>query len=179
VTGKPIAFAGVGEKLDALEAFHPDRMASRILGMGDVLTLVERAQEAADLDSAARLEEKIRKESLTLEDFFEQLQALKKMGPLEQLVGMIPGASKAGPVAVDERALSRVEAIINSMTPEERRDPGVIDGSRRRRIAKGSGTTVQDINRLLKQFGEMKKLMKQFGRQGRRGRLPFTSPFGV
>jgi len=179
VTGKPIAFASVGEKLDALEAFHPDRMASRILGMGDVLTLVERAQEAADLESATKLEEKLRKESLTLEDFFEQLQALKKMGPLEQLVGMIPGASKAGPVEVDEKALSRIEAIINSMTPEERRDPGAIDGSRRRRIAEGSGTTVQDINRLLKQFGEMKKLMKQFGRQGKRGRLPFVSPFGA
>lgn len=179
VTGRPIAFAGVGEKLDALEAFHPDRMASRILGMGDVLTLVERAQEAADLEAAAKLEEKIRKESLTLEDFLEQLQALKKMGPLEQLVGMIPGASRAGPVAVDEGALSRIEAIINSMTPQERRNPGVIDGSRRKRIAKGSGTTVQDINRLLRQFGEMKKLMKQFGRQGMRGRLPFTSPFGA
>jgi signal recognition particle subunit SRP54 len=179
VTGKPIAFAGVGEKLDALEAFHPERMASRILGMGDVLTLVERAQEAADLKSAARLEEKLRKESLTLEDFFEQLQALKKMGPLEQLVGMIPGASKMGAAAVDEGALTRVEAIINSMTPEERRSPGVIDGSRRKRIARGSGTTVQDLNRLLKQFGEMKKLMKQFGRQGKRGKLPFISPFGA
>jgi signal recognition particle subunit SRP54 len=179
VTGKPIAFAGVGEKLDALEAFHPDRMASRILGMGDVLTLVERAQEAADLKTAARLEEKLRKESLTLEDFFEQLQALKKMGPLGDLVSMIPGAGKMGPVAVDEGALVRVEAIINSMTPRERRDPGVIDGSRRKRIARGSGTTVQDINRLLKQFGEMKKLMKQFGRQGRRGKLPFISPFGA
>jgi signal recognition particle subunit SRP54 len=179
VTGKPIAFAGVGEKLDALEAFHPDRMASRILGMGDVLTLVERAEEAADLKKAAALEEKLRKESLTLEDFFEQLQALKKMGPLEQLVGMIPGMKKAGPVEVDEGALSRIEAIINSMTREERRNPGVIDGSRRRRIAKGSGTTVQDINRLLKQFGEMKKLMKQFTKQGKRGRLPIVSPFGA
>jgi signal recognition particle subunit SRP54 len=179
VTGKPIVFAGVGEKLDALEAFHPDRMASRILGMGDVLTLVERAQQAADLESAVRLEEKLRRESLTLEDFFEQLQALKRMGPLGELVSMIPGAKKAGPVEIDERALSRVEAIINSMTPQERRDPGVIDGSRRRRIASGSGTTVQDVNRLLKQFGEMKKLMKQLGKQGKRGRLPFVSPFGA
>lgn len=177
VTGKPIAFAGVGEKLDALEAFHPDRMASRILGMGDVLTLVERAEEAADLRTAAKLEEKLRKESLTLEDFSEQLQALKKMGPLDQIVGMIPGMGKASPAAIDEKALSRVEAIINSMTPEERRNPGVIDGSRRRRIARGSGTTVQDINRLLKQFGEMKKLMKQLGRQGKRGGLPFASLF--
>jgi signal recognition particle subunit SRP54 len=177
VTGKPIAFAGVGEKLDALEAFHPDRMASRILGMGDVLTLVERAEEAADLKKAAKLEEKLRNESLTLEDFFEQLQALKKMGPLDQLVGMIPGMSRASSAEVDEKVLSRVEAIINSMTPEERRNPGVIDGSRRRRIAKGSGTAVQDINRLLKQFSEMKRLMKQLGKQGKRGRLPFASPF--
>jgi signal recognition particle subunit SRP54 len=179
VTGKPITFAGVGEKLDALEAFHPDRMASRILGMGDVLTLVERAEEAADLEKAAELEAKLRKESLTLEDFFEQLQALKKMGSIEQLVGMIPGMKKAGPVAIDEKALSRVEAIINSMTPGERRNPGVIDGSRRRRIARGSGTTVQDINRVLKQFGEMKKMMKRFGKLGKRGKLPLTSPFGV
>jgi len=179
VTGKPISFAGVGEKLDALEAFHPDRMASRILGMGDVLTLVERAQEAADLKEAAKLEEKLRKESLTLEDFFEQLQALKRMGPLDQLVGMIPGMGKATPAAIDEAALVRIEAIVNSMTPGERREPSLIDGSRRRRIATGSGTTVQDVNRLLKQFGEMKKMMKQFGKLGKRGKLPFASPFGV
>ncbi|MBN2566037.1 MAG: signal recognition particle protein [Candidatus Eisenbacteria bacterium] len=179
VTGKPIKFAGVGEKLDALESFHPDRMASRILGMGDVVTLVERAQAATDLDEAAKLEEKIRKESLTLEDFFEQLQALKKMGPLDQLVGMMPGANKFGRLSVDETALVRIEAIINSMTREERRNPGVIDGSRRRRIAAGSGTTVQDINRLLKQFDAMKKMAKQFGKLGRRGKLPGMSPLGM
>jgi signal recognition particle subunit SRP54 len=179
VTGKPITFAGVGEKMDALESFHPDRMASRILGMGDVLTLVERAQDAADIESAAKLEEKLRKQSFTLEDFFEQLQALKKMGPLDQVMGMIPGMSKAGKVAVDEKALGKVEAIINSMTPGERRHPNVIDGSRRKRIARGSGTTVQDVNRLLKQFETMKKMMKQFGSVGKRGKLPSISPFGL
>ncbi|MFH1689103.1 MAG: signal recognition particle protein [Candidatus Eisenbacteria bacterium] len=179
VTGKPIKFASMGEKLDALEAFHPDRMASRILGMGDVVTLVDRAQEVTDLDEAAKLEEKIRKESLTLEDFAEQIQALKKMGPLDQLVGMMPGMSKMGKVDVDERALARVEAIISSMTPGERRNPAVIDGSRRRRIARGSGTTVQDINRLLKQFDAMKKMAKQFGKLGKRGKIPGLTPFGV
>ncbi|MBD3368015.1 MAG: signal recognition particle protein, partial [Candidatus Eisenbacteria bacterium] len=178
VTGKPIKFAGVGEKLDALEPFHPDRMASRILGMGDVLTLVERAQEAADEDKAAKLEEKLRKQSFTLEDFLDQLQALKKMGPLEQVVGMLPGAGKLGKVAVDEKAFGRVEAIINSMTLEERRSPNVIDGSRRKRIARGSGTSVQDVNRLLKQFQQMKKMMKQFGKLGKQGRLPMMNPFG-
>ena len=179
VTGKPIKFAGVGEKLDALEVFHPDRMASRILGMGDVVTLVERAQEATDLEEAAKLEEKILKESLTLEDFSEQLQALKKMGPLDQLVGMMPGMSKMGRVNVDERALTQVEAIINSMTQDEKRNPGIIDGSRRKRIARGSGTTVQDINRLLKQFDAMKKMARQFGKLGKRGKLPNLTPFGM
>jgi signal recognition particle subunit SRP54 len=179
VTGKPIMFAGVGEKPDALEAFHPDRMASRILGMGDVVTLVERAQAVTDLEEAARLEEKIRKERLTLEDFFEQLQALKKMGSLDQLTGMIPGMNKLGKVAVDESALARVEAIIRSMTPRERRDPAIIDGSRRKRIAGGSGTTVQDVNRLLKQFDAMRKMMKQFGKLGKRGKFPMASPFGM
>jgi signal recognition particle subunit SRP54 len=154
-------------------------MASRILGMGDVVSLVERAQAATDLEEAARLEEKIRKESLTLEDFFEQLQALKKMGPLDQLMGMLPGAGKMGKLSVDETALTRVEAIINSMTPEEKRNPGVIDGSRRKRIARGSGTTVQDINRLLKQFNAMKKMAKQFGRLGKRGKLSGMSPLGM
>ncbi len=178
VTGRPIKFAGVGEKLDALERFHPDRMASRILGMGDVLTLVERAEEAADLEKAAQLEEKLRKQSFTLEDFLEQLKALKKMGPLDQLLGMIPGAGKLGGVAVDETALGRIEAIINSMTSGERRNPNGIDGSRRRRIAGGSGTTVQDVNRLLKQFDSMKTMMKQFGKLGKRGKLPMISPFG-
>ena len=178
VTGKPIKFASVGEKLDALEQYHPDRMASRILGMGDVLTLAERAQEAADLETAAKLEEKLRKQSFTLEDFQGQLEAVRKMGPLEQVIGMIPGAGKVGQVAVDEKALTKVEAIIASMTPQERRNPNVIDGSRRKRIARGSGTSVQDVNRLLKQFESMKKMMKQFGKLGKSGKLPTFSPFG-
>ena len=179
VTGKPIVFAGVGEKLDALEPFHPDRMASRILGMGDVLTLVERAQEAADLEQAAKLEEKLRKQRFTLEDFYEQLQALKKMGPLDQILGMIPGGAKLVKGPVDETAFTKIEAIINSMTPEERRHPDVIDGSRRRRIAVGSGTSVQDINRLLKQHAMMKKMMRQFGKMGRGGKFEMPSPFGM
>jgi signal recognition particle subunit SRP54 len=179
VTGKPIKFAGVGEKLDALETFHPDRMASRILGMGDVVTLVERVQESADLEQAAKLEEKLLKQSFTLEDFFEQLQAVKKMGPLDQLMGMIPGMSKVGKIDVDEGALGRVEAIINSMTPEERRHPSILDGSRRKRIARGSGTSVQDVNRLLKQFETMKKMMKQFGKMGKTGKVPISPPFGM
>jgi signal recognition particle subunit SRP54 len=177
VTGKPIKFASVGEKLDALEPFHPDRVASRILGMGDIVTLVEKAQGAADVEQAARLEEKLRKQTFTLEDFYEQLQALKKMGPMDQLMSMIPGMGKLSQSAVDEKALGRVEAIINSMTPDERRRPGIIDGSRRKRISRGSGTTVQDVNRLLRQFESMKKMMKQFGKQGRRG-LPGLNPFG-
>ncbi len=177
VTGRPIKFASVGEKLDALEPFHPDRVASRILGMGDIVTLVEKAQDAADVEQAARLEEKLRKQTFTLEDFYEQLQALKKMGPMDQLMSMIPGMGKVSQSAVDENALDRVEAIINSMTPEERRKPVIIDGSRRKRISAGSGTTVQDVNRLLRQFESMKKMMKQFGKQGRRG-FPGLTPFG-
>ncbi len=179
VTGKPIKFAGVGEKLDALETFHPDRMASRILGMGDVVTLVERVQESTDLEQAAKLEEKLLKQSFTLEDFFDQLQAVKKMGPLDQLMGMIPGMSKVGQMDVDEGALGRVEAIISSMTPDERRHPNVLDGSRRKRIARGSGTTIQDVNRLMKQFETMKKMMKQFGKMGKGGKLPMSPPFGM
>lgn len=178
VTGRPIKFAGVGEKLDALEAFHPDRMASRILGMGDVVTLVEKAQQVADGKQAARLEEKLRKQAFTLEDFADQLQSLKKMGPMEQVLGMLPGANKLKMGDIDEKALPRVEAVISSMTPEERRHPNIIDGGRRKRIAAGSGTTVQEVNRLLKQFEMMKKMMKQFGKTGRRGGLPTISPFG-
>jgi len=177
VTGRPIKFASVGEKLDALEPFHPDRVASRILGMGDIVTLVEKVQDAADVEQAARLEEKLRKQTFTLEDFYEQLQALKKMGPMDQLMSMIPGMGKVSQSAVDENALDRVEAIINSMTPEERRKPVIIDGSRRKRISAGSGTTVQDVNRLLRQFESMKKMMKQFGKQGRKG-FPGLNPLG-
>jgi signal recognition particle subunit SRP54 len=171
VVEKPIKFASVGEKLDALEPFHPDRMASRILGMGDIVTLVEKAQEQFDQERAEKLEERIRRNAVTFEDFLEQLKQVKKMGSVSQLLQMIPGANRLPQAGeVDERGLVKIEAIINSMTREERQRPHIINGSRRRRIAEGSGTTVQDINKLLKQFGEMQKLMKQFtkGKHGRR-----------
>jgi signal recognition particle subunit SRP54 len=174
--GKPIKFIGVGEKPEALERFHPDRMASRILGMGDIVTLVEKAQDRIDEDRAVQFERKLRQSQFTFEDFLEQMQDVRSMGPLDQLVGMIPGMQRLPQnVAVDERALARIEAIIRSMTPEERQRPQVINGSRRKRIAAGSGTTVQDVNRLLKQFEQMQKMMKALGKGGkfRRGmRLP-------
>ena len=172
VTGLPVKFMGTGEKTDALEVFHPDRLASRILGMGDILTLVERAQEVVDQKDAVRLEEKLRKAQFTLEDFLEQLQQVQKMGPLGQLMGMIPGMggmAKEAEAAIDRGDLRRVEAIIRSMTPRERRDPQVLNGSRRRRIAAGSGTHLTDVNRLIKQFAEMQKMMKQLSGGGRRG----------
>jgi signal recognition particle subunit SRP54 len=177
VTGKPIKFIGTGEKVEALEKFHPERMASRILGMGDVVTLVEKAAQAVDAQKARELEKKLRQADFTLEDFYEQLQSLKKMGPLSQLINMIPGLSGKIPLdaAVDERGLVAIEAIILSMTPEERRRPNIINGSRRLRIAKGSGTSVQEINRLLKQYEMMRKMLKQAGRKGRRPALPFIS----
>ncbi len=161
VSGAPIRYIGVGEKLDALEVFHPDRMASRILGMGDVLTLVEKAEAAIDAKEAERLQRKLLKETFTLEDFLVQIKQIKRMGPLEDIIGMIPGLSKLKGIDVDERAVVRVEAIINSMTREERINPDMIDGSRRRRIAAGSGTKVQDVNRLLKDFQQVRKLVKQ------------------
>jgi signal recognition particle subunit SRP54 len=160
VSGAPIRYVGVGEKLAALELFHPERMASRILGMGDVLTLVEKAQETIDEKEARKLQEKILKEAFTLEDFLGQIRQIKKMGPLEDLMGMIPGFSKMKGIDLDERAIIRVEAIINSMTGDERNRPEIIDGSRRRRIAQGSGSRVQDVNRLLKDFQQMRKLFK-------------------
>ena len=162
VTGKPIKFVGIGEKLDALEMFYPDRIASRILGMGDVVSLVEKAQEAIDITEAEKLEKKLRKEAFTLDDFYSQLQQLKKMGPLESIMDMIPGlggASLKG-LKIDDKAMGRVEAMINSMTKEERHKPHIIDGGRRRRIATGSGTSVQDVNQLLKQFFMMQKMIK-------------------
>ncbi|MDH4068797.1 MAG: signal recognition particle protein [Ignavibacteria bacterium] len=169
--GKPIKFIGIGEKLDALERFHPDRMASRILGMGDVVTLVEKVQEQFDEKKAVKLEEKLRKSRLTLEDFLEQLQQIRSMGPLDQVMGMLPGMPKLPQgAAVDEKALVRIEAIIRSMTPKERNHPQIINGSRRRRIAAGSGTTVQDVNRLMKQFDQMQKMMKTLTRKGPKGR---------
>jgi signal recognition particle subunit SRP54 len=181
VTGKPIRFAGVGEKVDALELFHPERMASRILGMGDVISLVEKAQEAVDEESARALEKKITRAQFTLQDFKDQLVQLKKMGPLESLLKMVPGmGSQLKGLTVDEKALSRVEAIISSMTTRERARPVIIDGSRRKRIAQGSGTTVNDINRLLKQFTEMQKMMKKMGgMMGKmRGMQSMASRFG-
>jgi signal recognition particle subunit SRP54 len=166
VTGCPIKFAGVGEKLDMLEPFHPDRMADRILGMGDVLTLIEKAQDTFDIQQASEMQKRIKSADFNLEDFLVQLRQFKKMGPLEQVLGMLPGFGNMKKVRdqfqLDERDLVLTEAIINSMTAEERRRPDVIDGSRRRRIAHGSGTTVQDVNRLLKQFGQTKKLIRQF-----------------
>jgi signal recognition particle subunit SRP54 len=165
VTGRPIAFVGVGEKTDALEPFHPDRVASRILGMGDVLSLVEKAQQTVTAEQASELARKIRTDSFTLEDFREQLKQVRKLGPLDQLVGMLPfgKALKGLPTELDaEQAdLGRFEAIIGSMTQEERRDPHLINGSRRTRIARGSGTTVQDVNRLLKQYAQLRKMMRQ------------------
>jgi signal recognition particle subunit SRP54 len=162
VTGKPIKFVGIGEKLDALEPFYPDRIASRILGMGDVVSLVEKAQEAIDVEEAQKLEKKLRREAFTFDDFLSQLQQLKKMGPLESILEMIPGfggASLKG-LKIDDKAMVRVEAMINSMTKEERHKPHLIDGGRRRRIATGSGTSVQDVNQLLKQFFMMQKMIK-------------------
>jgi signal recognition particle subunit SRP54 len=161
VTGAPIKFAGVGEKLEDLEPFHPERMASRILGMGDVLTLIEKAETAFDEDEAKEMEAKLRKAEFTFEDFLSQMQALKKMGPLSQVLGMMPGMSKL-PVGGDEvdQQMPRIEAIIRSMTAIERNDPAVINGSRRARIARGSGTSVQEVNKLVKQFNEVKKMMK-------------------
>lgn len=179
VTGAPVLFAGTGEKLDALEAFHPDRMASRILGMGDVLTLIEKAQEVVDAGAAAEMERKLRRAEFTLDDFRTQLRQVRSMGPLDRLVELIPGLSgRMGSMAgqFDEKTIGRVEAMINSMTPEERRHPDIIDGSRRRRIARGSGTTIQDVNRLLRQFEEAKRLLKQVGdieKKARHGKVRF------
>ena len=165
VTGKPIKYVGVSEKMDGLEPFHPDRMASRILGMGDMLTLIEKAVSAVDEEKAEKMAAKLREAEFTLEDFQEQLSQMKEMGPIDQLVGMIPGLGSAKQLRnleVDESHLKKIEAIIQSMTPEERRRPEIIGGSRRKRIAAGSGTRIQDVNRLLKQFSQTKQMLKQF-----------------
>jgi len=178
VTGQPIKFVGTGEKVGDLEPFHPDRMASRILGMGDILSLVERAEQVIERDKAQEMEEKLRKASFTFEDFLDQLQAVRRMGPLEQLMGMIPGAGKAMKgMQVDEGAFSQVEAIIHSMTRQERVQPKILNGSRRKRIARGSGTSVQDVNQLVKQFQMMQKMMKQMSRSkgsGKKMKMPFA-----
>jgi signal recognition particle subunit SRP54 len=179
VTGRPIAFVGVGEKTDALEPFHPDRLASRILGMGDVLSLVEKAQAAVDQTKAEELARRLREDTFTLEDFREQLAQVRKMGPLDQVLGMLPFGKmlKGAPKDIDGESadLGRFDAIIGSMTPGERRNPEVINGSRRQRIARGSGTSVQDVNRLLKQFAQLRKIMRQF--KGMEGKLPRLKNF--
>ncbi len=176
ITGKPIKYIGTGEKIEMLEVFHPDRIASRILGMGDVLSLIEQAEQAYDRKEAEKLQEKILGESFTFEDLREQLKKIRSMGPIENLLGMIPGFSKARNVSVDEKEFVKVEAIINSMTVEERRNHNLLNGSRRRRIASGSGTTVSDVNRVVKQYVEMKKMLKMF--KGKKGmRMPKILPF--
>ncbi len=167
VVGKPIKYVSNGEKLDALEAFHPDRMASRILGKGDVVTLVEKAQESFDELEAEKLEEKLRKNKFDFDDFLKQIKAIKKMGSLSSLLGMIPGlGSQIKNAKIDDNALVKVEAIINSMTLEERSTPKILNGGRRKRIARGSGTSIQEVNRLIKQFGEMQKMMSQLSKRG-------------
>jgi signal recognition particle subunit SRP54 len=177
VVGKPILFVGLGEKLEVLEPFHPDRMASRILGMGDVLTLIEKAERTIDQETATALAQKMRYAQFTLEDFQTQLQQLKQMGPLDNLLSMLPGLKGAKLPSADDGELKRIEAIINSMTPAERRNHTIITGSRRKRIARGSGTSVEDVNRLLKQFVQTQKMMKFFLGQrkgkGKWGKLPF------
>lgn len=173
VTGTPIKFVGMGEKMDALEPFYPDRMASRILGMGDVLTLIEKAQAEVDAEKAKEMEKKLRTASFTFEDFLEQMAQVRKMGPLNDLIKMLPGANKIKglkDVNIDEKAMDRIEAIVRSMTIKERQNPEIINASRRRRIAAGSGTTVQEVNRLLKQFEEMRKMMKQFTKMNDKAR---------
>ena len=171
VTGVPIKYLGVGEKLDALEVFHPDRLASRILGMGDVLTLIEKAEQELDRQKALEAERRLLEGTFTLEDFLEQLQEMKKLGPLSQILELIPGMNRLAkqlPAEMTDKQLKRVEAIIYSMTPEERRNPRIINSSRKKRIARGSGTTVQEVNQLLRQFRQMQQLMKQL----RKGRFP-------
>ncbi len=172
VTGKPIKFAGTGEKIDDLEPFHPDRMASRILGMGDVLTLIEKAQDAVDEKEAAKLAQKMKENSFDMNDLLDNLRQISKMGSIKQLLGMIPGiGSKVEGMDIDEKQFTRVEAMITSMTPAEREKPSIINPSRKRRIAAGSGTKVEDVNRLLKQFEQMKNMMKQFNKKGNMRRM--------
>lgn len=180
ITGKPIKFAGTGEKLADLETFHPDRMSSRILGMGDVLSLIEKAEKSIDQEKAKALEEKLRKNEFTLEDFMEQMDQVRNMGPMEDILGMIPGmggAKQLKNMQVDDKQLDYIEAIISSMTPEERKDPEVINGSRRKRIAQGSGTSIQEVNRLLKQFRQTKKMMKQLNSGKMKKGGGFNLPF--
>jgi len=172
VTGKPIKLVGVGEGIDALEEFHPDRMAQRILGMGDIVSLVERAEQAFDEGKAEALAKRLRERTFTLDDFAEQVRSVRKMGPLDQVLGMLPGAARLPKgLSFDEKAIGRVEAILSSMTPGERAEPEILNGSRRRRIARGSGTTVQEVNQILRQYDMLRKMMRRAGR-GRRGGIP-------
>jgi signal recognition particle subunit SRP54 len=177
VTNKPIKYVGMGEKLGDLESFHPDRIASRILGMGDVLTLIEKAQQNIDEKKAKELETKFRKAEFNFEDFLEQMQQVKNMGPISQLVGMIPGlnAAKLGDIQVDDKQMGHIEAIILSMTKAERLNPSLLNMSRKKRIAKGSGRDMQEVNRLIKQFEQMQTMMKQFSgaMKGKKGKLKF------
>ncbi len=179
VTGKPIKFIGVGEKLDAIEPFYPDRMASRILGMGDVLSLIEKAEQAYDEKKALELEKKIRESTFTLDDYLDQFEQIRGMGNLEQLLGMVPGMKKGAlkDAKIDEKALGRTEAIIKSMTKREREKPDILNASRKKRIAAGSGTTVEEVNKLLKQFEQTRALMKQFANQGKSGKRKMKIPF--
>ncbi|WP_203362281.1 signal recognition particle protein [Bacillus sp. REN10] len=183
VTDKPIKFAGMGEKLDALEPFHPERMASRILGMGDVLTLIEKAQSNVDEEKAKELEQKMRTMSFTFDDFLDQLGQVRSMGPLDEIIKMLPGANKIkglNNIQVDDKQIGHIEAIIRSMTKEEKQHPEIISAGRKKRIAKGSGTSIQEVNRLLKQFEEMKKMMKQMSgmqQKGKKKGMPFKFPF--
>ncbi|MCL2396597.1 MAG: signal recognition particle protein [Defluviitaleaceae bacterium] len=184
ITGKPIKFVGMGEKVDDLEPFHPDRMAGRILGMGDIMTIIDKAQQNIDAEEAMALERKLRKNEFDLDDFLQQMQQVRKMGPLKNILGMIPGAGNINidDDMVNEKTMGHVEAIIQSMTPKERSNPAILSGPRKRRIALGSGRSIQEVNRLLKQFDEMKKMMKQFSDMGKsgkkRGKMPFPNmPF--
>ncbi|MBU0987883.1 MAG: signal recognition particle protein, partial [Proteobacteria bacterium] len=180
ITDKPIKFIGVGEKLNDLEPFHPDRMSSRILGMGDILTMIEKAQSAVDEKKAAELEKKLRKNEFTLDDFRDQILQIRKMGSLSDILGMIPGLGgnkHLKNLEVDDKEFVRIEAIINSMTPQERRQHALIKGSRRKRIAKGSGTSVQDINKLLKNYTQVMKMIKKINKGGMRGLSRGMLPF--
>ena len=174
VTGKPIKFAGTGEKMDAIEPFHPDRMASRILGMGDVLTLIEKATEAMEIEEIAKQQKNKGPEDMTLDDFLDQMQQLKKMGPLQNVLGMLPGiGNKIKDIEISDDAMKKPEAIIRSMTLKERRKPDILNASRRKRIASGAGVTVQDVNQMMRQFDQMRKMMKQMmgNKRGLRGKM--------
>ncbi|MFN9520408.1 MAG: signal recognition particle protein, partial [Bacteroidota bacterium] len=178
VVNKPIKFVGTGEKIEALELFHPDRMAQRILGMGDIVTLVEKAQQVFDEEEAAKLQKKLMKDQFTFEDFYSQIQQIKKMGNLKDLMGMIPGVGKAvKDLDISDDAFNGIEAIINSMTPAERKTPDIINGNRRKRIAMGSGTDIQQVNQLLKQFEEMRKMMRSMNKLQGAGRAMPKMPF--